>query len=143
MTQLRCQIYLSVRLTTIYTTSNLFITVLNLFMKFCMFISYSLYSQTRVKWQHSKRPKIGFQDQLLLNAGQKHCRMLILQYFRPSLSYYLSLTSLFCLFLSARFTQVLLYGKAREGNCHRTVLCIPYLLKYSDTLLSYCTQTKT
>ena len=25
---------------------------------------------------HSKRPKIGFQDQLLLNAGQKYCRML-------------------------------------------------------------------
>ena len=26
---------------------------------------------------HSKRrPKIGFQDRLLLNAGQKHCRML-------------------------------------------------------------------
>ena len=29
--------------------------------------------------------KIGFQDRLLLNAGQKYCRM-ILQYFRPSLS---------------------------------------------------------
>ena len=25
---------------------------------------------------HSQRPKIGFQDQLLLNAGQKYCRML-------------------------------------------------------------------
>ena len=41
---------------------------------------------------HSKtRPKIGFQDQLLLNAGQKYCRMLkgsILQYFGPSLSYH-------------------------------------------------------
>ena len=33
----------------------------------------------------------------------------ILQYFRPSLSYHLSLRSLFCLFLSGRFTQVLLY----------------------------------
>ena len=32
----------------------------------------------------------------------------ILQYFCPSLSYYLSLRSLFCLFLSGRFTQVLL-----------------------------------
>ena len=40
---------------------------------------------------HSKRrPIIGFQDQLSLDAGQKYCRMLswsILQYFRPSLSY--------------------------------------------------------
>ena len=33
----------------------------------------------------------------------------ILQYFRPSLSYNLSLRPLFCLFLSGRFTQVLLY----------------------------------
>ena len=33
----------------------------------------------------------------------------ILQYFGPSLSYHLSLRSLFCLFLSGRFTQVLLY----------------------------------
>ena len=33
----------------------------------------------------------------------------ILQYFRPSLTYKLSLRSLFCLFLSGRFTQVLLY----------------------------------
>ena len=32
-----------------------------------------------------------------------------MQYFRPSLSYHLSLRSLFCLFLSGRFTQVLLY----------------------------------
>ena len=32
--------------------------------------------QTCVKQPISKRPKIGFQDQLLLNAGQKYCRML-------------------------------------------------------------------
>ena len=32
-----------------------------------------------------------------------------LQYFRPSLSYILSLQPLFCLFLSGRFRQVLLY----------------------------------
>ena len=34
------------------------------------------YSKTCVKRPLSKRPKIGFQDQLLLNAGQKYCRML-------------------------------------------------------------------
>ena len=46
----------------------------------------------------------------------------ILQYFRPSLSYHLSLRSLFCLFLSGCFTQDLLYivmriypGLARQG----------------------------
>ena len=34
----------------------------------------------------------------------------ILQYVQPSLSYHLSLRSVFCLFLGYRFTQVLLYG---------------------------------
>ena len=34
------------------------------------------YSKTCVKQPLSKRPKIGFQDQLALNAGQKYCRML-------------------------------------------------------------------
>ena len=33
----------------------------------------------------------------------------ILQYFRPSLSYHLSLRPLFCLFLSGRFKQVSIY----------------------------------
>ena len=48
-----------------------------------------------------RRPKNGFQDQLSLNAGQKYCRMLlesILQYFRPSLSYDLSLRALSSIF---------------------------------------------
>ena len=70
------------------------------------------YSKTCLKWPPSKRPKIGFQDRLLLKAGQKYCRMLqesILQYFWPSLSYHLSLRPLFYLFLSGPFTQVLLY----------------------------------
>ena len=54
-----------------------------------------------------KKTKIGFQDWLSLNAGQKYCS--ILQYFWPSLSYHLSLRSLFCLFLSGCLRQVLLY----------------------------------
>ena len=33
-------------------------------------------SKTCVKWLLSKRPKIGFQAQLSLNAGPKYCRML-------------------------------------------------------------------
>ena len=62
--------------------------------------------------QSKRVPKIGFQDRLLLNAGQEYCRMLqesILQYFRASLSYHLSLRPLFCLFLSGCLRQVLLY----------------------------------
>ena len=35
-----------------------------------------MYSKTCVKRPLPKRPKIGFQDQLQLNAGQKYCRML-------------------------------------------------------------------
>ena len=84
------------------------------------------YSKTCVKRPLSKRPKIGFQDRLSLYAGKKYCRMLhfegiaecstwsILQYFRPSLSYRFLLRSLFCLFLSGRFTQVLLYLISRQ-----------------------------
>ena len=34
------------------------------------------YSKTCVKQPHSKRPKIGHQDQLSLNADQKYCKML-------------------------------------------------------------------
>ena len=62
---------------------------------------------------HSKRrPKIGYEDRLLLNSGKKYCRMLqesILQHFRLSLSYHFSLKPLFCPFLSGRFRQVSLY----------------------------------
>ena len=39
---------------------------------------------------------MGFEGQLLLNAGQKYCRM-----GRILIRYYLSLRSLFCLFLVA------------------------------------------
>ena len=35
-----------------------------------------IYSKTCVKRPLPKRQKIGFQDQLSLNAGQKYCRML-------------------------------------------------------------------
>ena len=72
-------------------------------------LQFAIYGKTCVKQPLSKRPKIGFQDQLSLNAGQKYCRMLILQSFHPSLNYHLSLRSLLCLFMSGRFTQVLLY----------------------------------
>ena len=80
------------------------------------------YSKTCVKRPLSKRLKIGFQDQLTLNAGQSIAECSpwsILQYFRPSLSYHLSQRSLFCLFLSGHFTQVLLYlfqGSYRNGK---------------------------
>ena len=42
----------------------------------------------------------------------------ILQHFRPSLSYCLSLRSLLCLILSGRFTQVLLYQNLIFNRYH-------------------------
>ena len=63
---------------------------------------------------HSKNDqKLRFRDRLSLNAGQKYCRILqesLLQYFKHALSYHLSLRPLFCLFLSGRLRQVLLYS---------------------------------
>ena len=57
---------------------------------------------------------MGFQDKINYHLMQvksiAECsKGSILQYFRPSLSYQLSLRSLLCLFLSGHFTQVLLY----------------------------------
>ena len=45
----------------------------------------------------------------------------ILQYFQPSLSLYLPLTSLFCLFLSGRLRQVLLYCRIGGGINERNI----------------------
>ena len=42
----------------------------------------------------------------------------ILQNFQPSLSYHLSLRSLFCLFLSGHLRQVLLYAQMPLINAH-------------------------
>ena len=40
-------------------------------LRFCL-----IYSKTCLKWPLKKKTKIGFQDRLSLNAGQKYCRML-------------------------------------------------------------------
>ena len=46
------------------------------FLKTSLFDNTIIYCKTSVKLPLSKRPKIDFQDQFLLNAGQKYCRML-------------------------------------------------------------------
>ena len=65
------------------------------------------YSKTCVKQLLLKRPKIGFQDQLSLNAGQKYCRMLQGEH-SAILSTFIKLAFVIKLFLSGRFTQVFL-----------------------------------
>ena len=70
--------------------------------------SFHIYSKTCIKRPLSKTPKIGFQDQLSLNAGQTYCRMLhsaILSIF-IKLPFVIKISS-FCTFLSGRFTVCL------------------------------------
>ena len=78
----------------------------------------SKYSKTCLK-RPLKKDQNKFQDRLSLNVGQKYCRMLqesILQYFRPSLSYHLSLRPLFCLSIAVleRFYYTYMQGKTRQ-----------------------------
>ena len=80
------------------------------------------YSKTGVKQPLTKRPKIGFQDQLSLNAGQKYCRMLQREHSAILLTF-IKLPFIIKIFvlsiLSGHFTQVLLY----TDNCLLT-LCM-------------------
>ena len=66
----------------------------------------------RVLSGHSKRRKLIFKTdyRLMQVKSIAECsKGTILQYFGPSLSYHLSLRSLFCLFLSGHLRPVLLY----------------------------------
>ena len=71
----------------------------------CLFF----YIKTCVKRSLSERPTIGVQDQLLLNADQKYCRMLQGEHSAICLTFIkLPFASkiFVCLFSSSRFTQV-------------------------------------
>ena len=48
-----------------------------------------------------------------------------MQYFRPSLSYHLSLRSLFCLFLSGRLRQVLRYVESEAKTSAQWITILP------------------
>ena len=68
-----------------------------------------LYNKTCLKRPLSKRPKLFFKTNYQLMQIKSIAECSLPQYFRPSLSYNLSLRSSFCLFLSGRLRQVLLY----------------------------------
>ena len=53
-----------------------------------------------------KKTKIGFHDQLLLNAGQKYCRMLQAGAFCNTFDLHKAIIDQFCLPLSGRLRQV-------------------------------------
>ena len=60
-----------------------------------------MYSKTCLKRPLKKNTKIGFQYRYSLDAGQRYCRMLQGEhsaYFRPPISYHLSLGPLFLSF---------------------------------------------
>ena len=91
---------------------------------------FTKYSKTCVKRPLSKRPKIAFQCQISLNAGQKYWQKVprggaFLQYFRPSSSYHLSLRSLFWLF-SGRVTQIFCSTNIRELLHEHNIFCVCY-----------------
>ena len=72
------------------------------------------YSKTLIKRSLKKRTKTVFKANYCLMQVKSitKCSMgSILQYFRPSLNYSLSLRSLFCQFLSGHLRKVLLYVK--------------------------------
>ena len=82
-----------------------------------------LYSKTCVKWPLSKRLKIGFQDQLSLNAGQKYCRMpqvehsaILLTFIKLPFVIKMFLLSLFEWPLYTGFT-VILFCCYKHKNC--------------------------
>ena len=80
---------------------------------YCIMKNYT-YSKICVKQQLSKRPKIGFQTQLSLNAVRKYCRMLPLEHSAILLTFIkrpFIIKIFVCLFLSGRFKQVLLYNE--------------------------------
>ena len=105
--------------------------VMATYLKFVRYI----YSKTCVKWPLSKRPKIDFKTnhRLMQVKNIAECsKGSFLQYFRPSLSYHLSLRSLFCLFLSGRLTQVLftvsdmrnpVFGLCEKEMCRPAWVC--------------------
>ena len=79
---------------------------------------YSLFVIHCTSCSHSKRrQKIVFKTDyhlMQVKSIAEYFKGSILQYFRPSLSYHWPLRPLFCLFLSGRLRQVLLYGKCSK-----------------------------
>ena len=60
------------------------------------------YSNTCVEQPLSKRPQIGFQDQLSLNAGQKYCRLLQVEH-SATLSTFINLPFVIKIFVLSIF----------------------------------------
>ena len=103
---------------------NKYRTIIDILIKF-------VYSKTCVKRPLSKRPKKVFKTnyRLMQVKSIAECsKGSIMQCFRLSLKNHMSLRSLFCLFLSGRFTQVLLYASTLNVFAF-IYICICYSLR--------------
>ena len=86
------------------------------------------YSKTFVKPPFSKRPQFGFQDQLLLNAGQKYCRMLQGEH-SEILSTFIKLPFVIKIFILSIFEWPFYTGFTVPNTCE-----LAYIIIYHMTL---------
>ena len=98
---------------------------------------FTLYIKICFKRPLKKKTKIGFQDRISLNAGKKYCsKENILQYFRPILSYHLSLGSIF---EWQHVRQVLPY--TCPSTCDIYIICPePWCRGYKTIFVLYSTE---
>ena len=110
------------------------------------------YCKTCLKRPLKKKTKIGFQDQLSLNAGQKYCRMfqgehsaILLTFIK--LPFVIKIFVLFIFewlfYTGCRFTQVLLYYIYRVpdredvayGSIKQETMCVDTMGNFADGVL--------
>ena len=96
----------------------------------------SKYSKACVKRPLSKLPKIGFQDQLSLNVGQKYCRMLQGKH-SAILSTFIKLPFVIKIFVSSIFewpfntcftVQMYLFRLSLDNYKLHTMGCVIYII---------------
>ena len=78
-------------------------------------IEFLTYSKICLKLPLSKRPKLGFQDQISLNTGQKYCRMLQAEH-SAILSTFIKLQFVIRIFVLSIFEWLLKTGFSVNGN---------------------------
>ena len=95
-----------------------------------------MYSKTCVKQPLSKRPKIGFQDQLLLNVGQKYCRMLQREHSAISLTF-IELPLVIKIFFFVYFWVAILHKFYCISLCYAAYIISKSGVKYKSWKLQF------
>ena len=91
------------------------------------------YSKTCVKQQLSKRPQIGFQGQLSLDAGQKYCRMLQGEHSAILLTF-IKLPFVIKIFVLSIFESPFYTGFTVQGMCGKLFMRFCGLLIVSKSI---------